>query len=166
METDLTLGESALHDNDKRLFTDLYEQHQAALLRLLYRLTGHWSVAEDALQHAFVRLIEGRERFDLSKSPRNLLVTIALNHVRRGYRDRRRPTIEARDPQNRADRVQDVILRLPADERAVIVLYYYEHFSYAEIAEMLSMPLGTVKWKMHEVIRQLRSQLEAWTDEM
>ena len=160
-------------------FTALYVEQREPVLRLLYRLTGDWSAAEDALQQAFATLYAERGDIDLDKPVRNLLVTIALNHARKAHRNRRResPIDDTRvatgaDPgqltvsQERAARVERLVRKLEAGERAIVVLFYYERFSYQEIAEILSMPLGTVKWKMHHAFQKLRFGLEALVHEM
>jgi RNA polymerase sigma-70 factor (ECF subfamily) len=59
-----------------------------------------------------------------------------------------------------------MIRDLPPEERAILVLRFYDHASYQEIAQILRIPLGTVKWKMHDTIRKLRPRLEALSDEL
>jgi len=58
------------------------------------------------------------------------------------------------------------MMKLPPDERAIVVLRIYERTSYQEIAEVLKMPVGTVKWKMHEAMGKLRPGLEAMCDDV
>jgi RNA polymerase sigma-70 factor (ECF subfamily) len=161
---------ASISDHDpRRVFTSLYEEHREAALQLLYRLTGSWSAAEDALHQAFATLYARQAELDLTKSPRNLLLTVAVNFARREYRDGKRmppPERSRPGPSPRAARVEELIGQLSPDERAIVVLHYYEHFPYADIAELLAMPVGTVKWKMHEALARIRSGLEKLADEM
>ena len=152
---------------DRKLFRELYEQHRESLLQLLYRFTGDWASAEDSLHHAFTTLFAKRHEYDLAQPLKNLLATIALNHARLQHRAQTRPRPAPRPAMpEREARIEDLVRGLPADERAVVVLRIYEKASYQEIAAVLNLPLGTVKWKMHEAVRKLRPALEAMSDEV
>jgi RNA polymerase sigma-70 factor, ECF subfamily len=157
---------------DRKVFQDLYDLHRESLLRLLYRYTGDWAAAEDSLQHAFTTLYAKRRNYDLALPLKNLLVTIALNHARLEHRSRakvlppRPPRSSPSEAQDRPARIEGMIRGLPSEERAIVVLRIYERASYQEIADVLSLPLGTVKWKMHEAVRKLRPALEAMSDEV
>jgi len=155
---------------DQRRFQSVYQLHRESLLKLLYRICGDWSLAEDAVHHAFTTLYAKRREYDLSQPLKNLLVTIALNYARLQHRNRTRPTSTREDApaadRDRSSRIEEMIRELPADERVIVVLRFYDHASYQEIAEILKIPLGTVKWKMHETIRKLRPRLEALHDEL
>jgi RNA polymerase sigma-70 factor, ECF subfamily len=154
---------------DQEQFQSVYQSQRDSLLKILYRYAGDWALAEDAVHHAFTTLFARRHEYDLSQPLKNLLVTIALNYVRLQQRSRRsaaRPAgpESSTDPDRQA-RIEEMIRELPGDERAILVLRFYDHASYLEIAEILKMPLGTVKWKMHETIRKLRPRLESLRDE-
>lgn len=149
---------------DQRRFQALYHLHREPLLKILYRICGDWALAEDSVHHAFTTLYAKRREYDLSQTPKNLLVTIALNYSRLHHRNRPKPApprvAPTADP-DRASRIEEMIRELPSDERVIVVLRFYDHASYQEIAEILKTPLGTVKWKMHETIKKLRPRLEA-----
>jgi RNA polymerase sigma factor (sigma-70 family) len=156
---------------DQRKFQSFYQLHRESLVRILYRIAGDWSLAEDSIHHAFTTLYDRRREYDLSQPLKNLLMTIALNYVRLQHRSRARtgPPAGPEDAaavQDRQSRIEDMVRELPPDERAIVVLRFYDHASYQEIAEILKMPLGTVKWKMHETIRKLRPRLEALSDDV
>jgi RNA polymerase sigma-70 factor (ECF subfamily) len=155
---------------DQRRFQSFYQLHRDSLLKLLYRISGDWSLAEDAVHHAFTTLYAKRREYDLSQPLKNLLVTIALNYARLQHRNRVRPALPApredAADRDRSSRIEEMIRELPADERVIVVLRFYDHASYQEIAEILKIPLGTVKWKMHETIRKLRPRLEALHDDV
>src|SRR5262245_34097619 len=78
-------------DDPGQIFAALYREQRESVLQLLYRLTGSWSAAEDALHQAFATLYARRAELDVTTSPRNLLITVALNVARREFRDGRRP---------------------------------------------------------------------------
>ena len=157
---------------DQKRFQSFYQLHKESLLNLIYRISGDWSLAEDAVHHAFTTLYARRREYDLTQPLKNLLVTIALNYARLQHRNRVRlspsapredaPTVD----RDRAARIEEMIRELPSDERIIVVMRFYDHASYQEIAEILKMPLGTVKWKMHETIKKLRPRLEALHDDV
>lgn len=158
--------------DDQRRFQEGYQLHRPSLLKILYRCSGDWSLAEDAVHHAFTTLYEKRRDYDLSQPFKNLLLTIALNYARLQQRPHARKEApagqESAPPpvRERQSPVESMIRELPPEERAVVVLRFYDHASYEEIARILKIPLGTVKWKMHETIRKLRPRLEALSDEL
>ena len=158
--------------DDQRRFQNFYQLHRESLLKLLYRICGDWSLAEDSVHHAFTTLYAKRREYDLSQPLKNLLVTIALNYARLQHRIRTRPAPSAgREDASAADRdrssrIEEMIRQLPSEERVIVLLRFYDHASYQEIAEILKIPLGTVKWKMHETIRKLRPRLEALHDDL
>jgi|SRR6185295_722051 len=155
---------------DRRKFQGFYQLHRESLLKILYRIAGDWSLAEDSVHHAFATLYARRREYDLSQPLKNLLVTIALNYLRLQHRSRARTGPPAGPEEvgapDRQSRIEDMVRELPPDERAIVVLRFYDHASYQEIAEILKMPLGTVKWKMHDTIRKLRPRLEALSDDV
>ena len=155
---------------DQRRFQSVYQLHKESLLKLLYRISGDWSLAEDSVHHAFTTLYAKRREYDLTQPIKNLLVTIALNYARLQHRNRARLSpgredVSATD-RDRSSRIEELIRELPSDERVILVLRFYDHASYQEIAEILKIPLGTVKWKMHETIKKLRPRLEALHDDV
>ena len=155
---------------DQRRFQSFYQLHRESLLKILYRICGDWSLAEDSVHHAFTTLYAKRRDYDLSLPLKNLLVTIALNYARLQHRNRAKsappPGPAPAADRDRSSRIEEIIRELPSDERVIVVLRFYDHASYQEIAEILKIPLGTVKWKMHETIKKLRPRLEALHDEL
>lgn len=169
VRTSSILSHEESSPEDQRRFQGVYQLHRESLLRILYRITGDWSLAEDSVHHAFTTLYARRREYDLSKPVKNLLVTIALNYARLQHRNQLRPgprIVRGDAPADRSSRVEEILRELPPDERVIVVLRFYDHASYQEIAEILKIPLGTVKWKMHETIAKLRPRLEALHDEL
>jgi RNA polymerase sigma-70 factor, ECF subfamily len=154
--------------DDQRRFQSFYQLHRESLLKLLYRICGDWSLAEDSVHHAFTTLYAKRREYDLSPPLKNLLVTIALNYARLQHRNRVRPAPPAdrEAAQDRSSRIEEMVRDLPPEERVIVVMRFYDHASYQEIAEILKIPIGTVKWKMHETIRKLRPRLEEFHDDV
>ena len=162
-------------------FTVLVERYRADLFRFLARMTGRRSYADDVFQDAFMQVYISLDRFDTSRRFRPWLFTIAANKARDlGRRNSKRQAaslsasldpnssdsrpyidlLEADVPlpaQNAEDQevrqlIKQVVESLPDHLREVLLLAYFQQFSYKEIAEMLDIPLGTVKSRLHSAV--------------
>ena len=63
------------------------------------------------------------------------------------------------------EQLQAALLAIPADSRAILVLFYCEEFSYREIADQLSLPIGTVMSRLARAKRFLKQQLVGHTED-
>ena len=143
----------------------------------LYRMATAWSgdemLADDLAQEAMIRAIRKRHQL---KDPERLdawLFRILANCWREHLR-RRRPTLDLDEDQivdlrtpetlhQRDDvvsRVQHEIGRLPAGQRQTLTLVDIEGFSYAETAEVLDVPIGTVMSRLNRARTALKNQLQ------
>jgi RNA polymerase sigma-70 factor (sigma-E family) len=156
---------------DEAEFRAFVAARQQALLRTAYLLTGDRALAEDLVQTALTKtyLAWGRIR-DKSAAEayaRAALVTTSTTWWRRRWHGERpterlpdRPS--ASDPTaalDERDEMWTAISRLPARQRAVIVLRYYEDLSEDEIARALGCSRGTVKSQAARALGTLRTQL-------
>jgi RNA polymerase sigma-70 factor (ECF subfamily) len=149
----------------------LYRDLGPGLLAYLRRFFGDPHAAEDLLQETFFQAARRRERLSEAVSPRAWLFAIARNAAATALR-RRRPTSVlpdeipaapiAEDP--RLDAVREAIAELPETLRETIELRLRDELSYEEIAEVMRIPLGTVRSRLHHAMRRLRLAV-AETDE-
>jgi len=173
-------------------FELLVRRHNAELFRFVLRFTNNTVAAEDVVQEAFLQAYLSAASFDASRRFKPWLFTIAANKARDWLRSRMRrsevpldaeigsaggaqtfldlmssdeesPEIELdHDDQRRA--VRRVIAEMPPLLREVLVLAYYHRFPYREIAEILDIPVGTVKSRLHAAVghfgRAYRSESE------
>lgn len=153
------------------------------LLRVARTLTGSWADAEDVVQDTLIRAYNAIERFD-GQHPRAWLLTILrrahLNSLRRqrpelvdqfAESDRSRPAFGTTDAWRSAEeRVTDLMLdeRLhravaALDERfrRVLLLVDVDQLTYAEVAELLEIPVGTVMSRLSRARNRVRTQLRA-----
>lgn len=149
---------------------ELYRRHAPAAARFAYLLTGDRALAQDLVHEAFVRMI-GRFR-DL-RSPesfpwylRRTVMNLANSHFRHARVERSHVERQAGPAEPAAgpdiDEQHDMwrrLLELPERQRAVIVLRFYEDLTEAQIAEVMAMPLGTVKSLMSRGLSRLRNRL-------
>lgn len=150
-----------------RRFVDIYYE---PLLRHLTRMLQDYQAAEDVCQELFVRAIQ---RIDQVREPKGLktwLYRIATNMAHDHIRRRIEPPVPELPRLSAAsdgvdglpDRlyVADLLRVLSPDHRAVMVLRFYEDMSLPEISDVLEIPVGTVKSRLHYALRQLRKHLE------
>ncbi len=168
---------------DTGAFERLVRTHERNVFRLLYRMLGNREEAEDAAQEAFLSLHRHGHRFRREARFSTFLYRVAanaaLNRRRSLGRARARELelaqrhaagaqihVALRDPEDAAhgaeiqSRVQDALQWLPEELRVAVVLYDIEGQSYKDIAEILGIPEGTVKSRIHRARLGLRDRLK------
>lgn len=150
---------------------ELYRRHVDDALGLAYLLTGDRSLAEDLVQDAFVRVLgryhDLRNRDAFWWYLRRTLVNLANSHFRRrrverAWIERQRPelTAPAGPDLEERERLLAALMALRPEQRAAVVLRYYEDLPEAEVAEALGRPVGTVKSMVSRGMDRLREELE------
>ena len=162
-----------------RAFELMYDRHGGAAFSLAYRMVGNKVTAEDITQEAFLSIWRSRLRYDQARgSVRTWVLGIvhnrAIDALRRGtVHERRRETLDGVEERHEAKERTDVeaarreearsvhsaLDTLPEEQRRTIELAYFGGFSHSQIAEMLGMPLGTVKGRMRLGLEKMRLQL-------
>ena len=142
--------------------------------RLCYLYLRDASLAEDAAQETFIKAWRSLASFRGESSERTWLMRIAVNTCRDALRtswfrrlDRRVTPEELplASPGPQEPALAQAITRLPARDREVILLRYYEQLSPDEIAHMLRQPLNTVKSRLARAKKKLKQLLEGWNDD-
>jgi RNA polymerase sigma-70 factor (ECF subfamily) len=166
----------ACQRGDHDAFRSLFEAHRDRVYSLALRFSGDRAVAMDIAQEAFLKLLSAIRNFRGESSfdtwLYRLVVNCCLDHQRRRRRSIPlvRSVIEAVcaagesafDGLVRAERrrqVQDVVAKLPPEQRIVIVLRYTDGMSYDEIAEILSCSHGTVASRLNRAHKTLERRL-------
>jgi RNA polymerase sigma factor (sigma-70 family) len=141
-------------------FEVVYRREFTGLVRLAMVLVDEQELAEEVVQDAFAALYL---RYRLVAAPVPYLRASVLNGSRKVLRRRvlmrRRPTPASENGDLVYTHVVDAVRRLPARQRAVVVLRYDLQLTDAEIAETLKMPIGTVKSTLHRAISRLREEI-------
>lgn len=162
---------------DRSAFAALVRRHQGKVRGLLLRLCSDRVLADDLAQEVFLRAyrglvgFQGRSRFGTWLY--RIGYNVFLNHRTRSKQWGKLPEdydAVAAAPEDahsppRSDLRRDLraaIDTLPERYRAVVVLYYLQDVPYPEIAEILELPLGTVKTHLHRAKKALRAQMQAW----
>ena len=147
----------------------IYREHGAAVLLYLQRHFRGVESSEDLLQQTLVHALERPERLTNSSSPRAWLFGVA-RHVGLTAARRRRPAAPlpsdpaASEPSTSSDALESMrvaLAELPPAQREVLELRLRDELSYEEIAEVLSIPVGTVRSRLHYAVQTLRERMTA-----
>lgn len=151
-------------------FEQLYNRLYEPLYCFLFRYTREEQLSIDIVQDTFERLQYIKQDFDQQKGTmKAFLFQIAyrlmINKLNRRKKWRTLfpflvPTESRRLSADEKLTVQEAILQLPEKQRAVILLVYYHDLPQEEIAQILSIPLGTVKSRLHNAIKTLKEELK------
>jgi RNA polymerase sigma-70 factor (ECF subfamily) len=154
---------------DQTAFESLFRQFEREVYRWILRIVRDPAAADDVLVEAFWRAYRGRARFDASRSfgawMRRIATNAALDHLRatRGHSGLRRAddTIPAPARPDRAlnESIATAFRRLPPRLQVVATLALVEEQPYADIADALDLPLGTIKSRVFRATRLLRKEL-------
>jgi RNA polymerase sigma-70 factor (ECF subfamily) len=160
-------------------FGQLVEKYQDRLYNTIVHVVGSAEDALDVVQDAFVQAFLKLETFQRSSAFYTWLYRIAFNTAA-SQRRRKRPTLSVEQTQEtsgqepvdgqsgpgerleqleRSRQVQQAIAGLSEEHRAVVVLREIDGCCYETIAEILDLPLGTVRSRLHRARLQLRDQL-------
>jgi RNA polymerase sigma-70 factor (ECF subfamily) len=171
-------------------FRELVSRYKNGLYVFLRRFLNQPSLVEEVFQETFLQLFMSRDSFDPSRPLRPWLFTIAANKAKDVLRKQHRTaaipvgaiaeredmsfddvlnclTSDTRVPYERlaknetARRVREVIADMPESLREILVLAYFNKFSYKQMAEILSIPIGTVKSRLHTAVGRFAKDWKA-----
>jgi RNA polymerase sigma-70 factor (ECF subfamily) len=165
-------------EGDKGAFGELVARHRPMLVGLCRRMLGDGRLAEDAAQEAVLQAMVGLDGLEQPERFGAWLGGIGLNVCRRwrrgpapgaGWRGGRAgPDPVAAEPAELAEaaeaarRVRRAVGRLPAGQRAAVVLFYLVGMAHREVAAALGIGVGAVKTRLHKGRAALREELAAW----
>lgn len=168
------------------VFDRIVDRFERPLVRYFHALCGDPQLAEDCAQEVFVRLFKARERYTPDAAANTFVFRIAKNLWIDVYRSKRaRPeatSIDATSDDEDEDRASNLVgssrspieviglaedqqrlraalLELPEGQRAVLALAIGQSMKYERIAEILGIPVGTVKSRVHAAVANLRKLL-------
>ena len=162
-------------------FKEIVTRYKNPLYAFLSRFLNQQDLVEDVFQETFLQLYISRDNFDANKPLHPWLFTIAANKAKDALRKLQRrssfnlgtiadtpessiddvlnvlasysttPDEEASKTET-AGRVREIIANMPENLRGILILAYFEQFSYKQMAEILSIPIGTVKSRLHTAV--------------
>ena len=165
---------------DGQAFALLYDRHGRAAYSLAYRMLGERQAAEDLAQDAFIKIWRGASSYRTERgSVRTWILSIVHNRGidqlrANATRRRMQEKIEASAPRSQPseafaeswrnsqrDQVREALNTLPAEQLKILELAYFSGYTHVEIADLLGLPLGTVKGRMQLGLKKLRDHFEA-----
>lgn len=166
----------AYQAGDIEAFERLYERMQKPLFSFLFRYTRDEQLSIDIVQDTFERVQLTKDRYDESKGTvKSYLFQIAYRLMINKLNRRKKwqtifpfltPIARVRLSIDDTLTIQCAITQLPDKQRAVILLAYYDDLPQNEISQILSIPVGTVKSRLHTAMAALKEALkEEFRDE-
>jgi len=172
---------AAYRNGDRASFSRLVDAYQRELFHFLVRFVGDRAAAEDIFQDSFLQVHQSAAQFDPQRRFRPWLFTIAANKARDYLRAQsRRPAnqlqaaispsnddsgefidllksddkspSEPMEKRELQELVQKTVMEMPANFREILLLSYFHQFPYKQIGEILDIPLGTVKSRLHAAV--------------
>jgi RNA polymerase sigma-70 factor, ECF subfamily len=180
----LLLADEALmffadHGNKEALGT-LYDRHSRTAYSLAYRIMGERQAAEDLVQEAFLQVWRAAGSYRTERGRVRTWILSIVHHrgidqlrsaaSRRRVHDRVEATTSTLQPSeafaeawrnSQREQVREYLRMLPAEQLKVLELGYFSGYTHIEIAELLGLPLGTVKGRMRLGLKKLREYFES-----
>ncbi|MDX6652715.1 MAG: hypothetical protein QOJ38_1496 [Solirubrobacterales bacterium] len=168
-------------EKDADAFELFYDRHSGSAYSLAHRILGDRALAEDVIQEAFLSIWRSRSGYDTARgSVRSWTLGVVRNRAidtirRQMVRPQSRSDVDPHELLERqpaalatgteaeamrnetAGELRGALAELPSEQSRVIELAYFGGFSQSEIAQMLGMPLGTVKGRMRLGLEKIRS---------
>lgn len=166
---------------DREAFEELYRRYSPSAYGLAVRVLGQDAIAQEVVHDAFLAVWRAPEAFDPGRGSFRAFFLSLVHHravdaVRREERLRRRSerasnleplesedvaedVVETTYLRSRRGEIREALATLPPDQRRVIELAYFDGYTQARIADMLEIPLGTVKTRTLAAMRKLRRAL-------
>lgn len=166
-------------DGDVEAFEKIVNLYRCRVISYCWRMVG--AMAEDAAQDVFIKLYLALDRFDPSKPVRPFLFRIAHNHCVDILKKKRiraisflqrneqkceiQPRDDRPDPEESTlnaelrQAIQGALAKVPVGYRSPLVMWHVEGISYAEISQILDLPLGTVKARIHRGRKLLQQKM-------
>jgi len=173
----------AVRDGDVEQVGVLFDRYHQRLYEFFYRLGSNAASSQDLVQEVFLRMLKYRKTFRADSEFRGWMYHIARTVRIDRFKALRQETplragdaegtihaghptpdghIEARE---RAELLQDALLRLPEDKRELLILARFQELKYEQIATLLAVDVGAVKVRVHRAMNELREIVQKMSDE-
>jgi RNA polymerase sigma factor (sigma-70 family) len=159
---------------DKNAFEELVERWEKRLWHYAYKVTGSDSAAWDIVQETWFAVIKGiRKLEDVAVFPQwafRILSNKCADWLRKRHLQFRLDSELSKQAQEEPETRQNIdvktellpaaVMNLSSEQRVLLMLRYHEDFDIGQIAEILDVPEGTVKSRLHRTLNQLREMME------
>ena len=177
-------------EGDEAAFRELVTRYKNSLYTFLSNFLNSRELVEDVFQETFIQLFTSRESFDPTRPLRPWLFTIAANKAKDALRKQHRTAAlpigslvdseemsfgdalnvltsyettpyEKIEENETATRVRHIIETMPENLREILILAYFNKFSYKQMSQILSIPIGTVKSRLHAAVGRFAKEWKA-----
>lgn len=167
---------SLVGNSDPSAFAALYDRHGGAAYSLAYRLMGERTAAEDLVQDVFLKVWRSAGGYRAERGSVRTWILSIVHHrgvdqlrslaSRRRTQDRVEATAPRTQPSeafasawrnSQRDQVRQALDTLPPDQLKILELAYFSGYTHVEIAELLGIPLGTVKGRMRLGLKKIKT---------
>ena len=169
----LTTALTLSAQGDSLAFAELVQKHQGMVFSIAYHFLHDRALAEDLAQEVFLELYQNLDRIEspvhLTYWLRRVTANRCIDQGRKKFRRRELALEDAPEPSAPSqsqvsdplllERLQQSVAGLPERQRMVVILRFQEGLGPAEIAEVLAMPVNTVKSTLHRSLADLRKGL-------
>jgi RNA polymerase sigma-70 factor (ECF subfamily) len=170
----------AIQKGDMVAFNAMVGRYKDRLMNVIGRMLSSQEEAEDIVQETFVRVYQHRQSFNFQHCFSTWIYTIGLNLARNELRKRRRfkffditemqggekeLAVEAKLPSRVPELLSAAVEQLPGKYKEAFLLRDIEEMSYEEVADVLDVPLGTVKSRVNRARLMLREKLQPRMEE-
>ena len=174
-------------EGEETAFSEIVSRYKNGLYAFLRMFLNRKELVEDVFQETFLQLFNSKDSFDTSRPLRPWLFTIAANKAKDALRKWQRKnaipigtmtdsedmsfddmlnsvTSDSTKPYEQlqkdetALRVRRIISDMPENLREILVFAYFNRFSYKQMAEILSIPIGTVKSRLHTAVSRFSKE--------
>ncbi len=177
-------------EGDEAAFCEIVNRYKNTLYAFLKQFLSRRELVEDVFQETFLQLFTSRDSFDPNRPLRPWLFTIAANKAKDALRKWRRTAAiplgtiadsqelsfddvlntitsytvmpyEELEKGETSLRVERIIANMPESLREILILAYFNKFSYKQMAQILSIPIGTVKSRLHTAVGRFAKEWKA-----
>jgi RNA polymerase sigma-70 factor (ECF subfamily) len=175
---------------DETAFREIVSRYKNSLYTFLKHFLNRQDLVEDTFQETFLQLFTSRDSFDPNRPLRPWLFTIAANKAKDALRKAQRISAipigtisesyemsfddvlnsltsintmpyEELEKGEISSHVAEVIANMPENLREILILAYFNKFSYKQMAQILSIPIGTVKSRLHTAVARFAKDWKA-----
>ncbi|MCX6828539.1 MAG: sigma-70 family RNA polymerase sigma factor [candidate division Zixibacteria bacterium] len=169
-----------IKNGDMVAFNQIVEKYRNRLMSVIFRMIQSSEEAEDIVQETFLRVYQHRNSFDFRHCFSTWLYTIALNLARNELRKRKRfkffdifdmqgketeIAVEMKLPSNLPQALERAMENLPEKYKTAFLLRDVQELPYEEVAQIMNIPLGTVKSRVNRARAILREKLKPRMEE-
>lgn len=171
---------SLVQEGSPDAFAVIYDRHGRPAYSLAYRMMGERQAAEDLVQDVFLRLWRSTSSYRADRgSVRTWILTIVHNRgvdqlrslsSRRRTQDKVEASAETSQPSeaftetwrnSQKDEVREALKTLPPEQLKILEMAYFSGYTHVEIAQMMDLPLGTVKGRMRLGLKKIKDYFDA-----